>query len=145
MKLVNLYIEHNLRGFKKTAGWYGYVLECENSKGEVKTVDGFEQISGVTPNQAVLITLSAALDRMNQPADIIVYTDNQYVSENFLQRLDLWAENGWKNVRGEEIKNRELWQQVYEKADQHNISFGEPGQHPYKDWLKTEILRRVRN
>ena len=62
MKLVNLYIEHNLRGFKSTAGWYGYVLECKTSDGETATRDGFAALTGVTPNQAVLTAFCAALD-----------------------------------------------------------------------------------
>ena len=45
--MVNMYLETATRGIRRGTGWYGYVLECFDSKGNVHTVQEFRKEENV--------------------------------------------------------------------------------------------------
>lgn len=142
MYQINIYIETSIRGVKKTLGWYGYLLEYIDGKGELHTRYDFKMETGVTPNMLTLIALCAALNRIGKPSEVTVYTENGYVRENYTKWLQVWKENGWRTARGEEIKNLKLWQQVAELTAAHVVRFDPEYHHGYKNWMCAEMQRR---
>lgn len=142
MQKVNIYLEISIRGLKRTAGWYGYVLEYIDGRGKKHTRDAYKCEMGVTPNMLILTAFCAALNRLTKECKITVHTDNVYLRESCETRLMRWRENGWKTARGEQIKNKALWQQVSEKMLRHVIRFSTEEHHEYKSRMMTELTNR---
>ncbi len=142
--MVNMYLETRIGGMRKTTGFYGYVLEFVDSRGETHTISTLEREDDVTPNQLILKAFIAALGRMRTPSEIAVYTDRIYLYGNFDRWLPVWKENGWQNAHGEQVKNRELWEQVERLSRLHLITFRSEYKHSYKSWLVSELFRMSR-
>lgn len=55
---------------------------------------------------------------------VTVYTDSVFV-KNTVERGSprKWRRDEWKKADGEDVKNRDLWQQYVELADKHEITF----------------------
>lgn len=139
---VNVYLETSVRGLKKTVGWYGYLVEYIDSRGERHIREEYRMEMDVTPNMAALMAFSSSLDRLTKASEITVFTDSAYLREGFGKRLPLWRENGWKTAHGEPIKNRRLWKAVSEKASKHVIRFDSEYHHVYKNKMAAELVNR---
>lgn len=142
MYQVNIYLETSLPGLRRSAGWYGYLLEYISGTGELHTRYDFRKKLDVTPNMLILTAFCAALDRLGKDSELTVYTDSLYLRENYSRWLQSWKENGWRTARGEEVKNKELWQQVDELTARHVVRFASQYHHGYKNWMTSEIQRK---
>ena len=49
MKHVDIYITHNVRGFKTEHGTYGYTLAFQKQDGELKTLEDYASVGETTP------------------------------------------------------------------------------------------------
>lgn len=73
---------------------------------------------GATNNQMELYACVAALREARDYHDlsavnsIEIYTDSQYVSENYKSAIFTWSGNGWRNRDGRPIANAELWKDL---------------------------------
>lgn len=139
---VKMYLETTLKGPRPGNGWYGYLLECTDWRGEVHTIQDFAYEENITANQLSLMAMYRAMERMTKACDIAVYTDNLYLSSNFPHNLLNWAAGGWQNALGKEIKNRELWQRLWEITRGYGITFEKQYQHAYKSWMVSELQKR---
>lgn len=97
---------------KKRSGW-GYVIVFPD-----KTIDTH---SGAVPNAtnqqmeltAVLKALNQWKEQLSQKYDVTIYTDSAYVSNCYEQQwYKTWNNNGWRNSKGEDVANQELWIQL---------------------------------
>ncbi len=73
---------------------------------------------GATNNQMELYACVAALREARDFLDlssvdsIEVYTDSQYVSDNYKSAMFTWSGNGWRNRDGRPIANADLWKDL---------------------------------
>lgn len=139
---VDIYLETDSTFQGKRQRKCGYVL-ATTVHGEEKTKESFG-ISNGTYHQAVLITLAEALERMTAPCEICVHTRDTYVC-NRIPKLEELSGSGWKDSKGELIKNAEEWQRVYLAThalpDAHELT-GRSGKHSYSGWLQEEMKKR---
>ena len=142
MPEVNIYIETDSVFQGKTDRKWGYVLSTMTNSGE-KTKEGFGHAEG-TYHQAVLITLSEALERMAVPCQICIHTRDTYVASR-IPKLEEMAGSGWRDSKGELIKNAEEWQHVYSTVHAlptaHELT-GKTEKHSYSSWLQEEMTKR---
>ena len=76
-----------------------------------------------TNNRMELIAVISALDALNTPCDVELYTDSQYISNAInLGWLETWKKKDWKR-KGGEVKNLDLWIRLMPLLDQHKVSF----------------------
>lgn len=62
---------------------------------------------------AVLKALNQWKEQLSQKYDVTIYTDSAYVSNCYEQRwYKTWNNNGWRNSKGEDVANQELWMQL---------------------------------
>ena len=143
---VNIYLGTNVRGPKAISGWCAYVLETKvfkAGKEETITVEGFKHLDNKTFNQMTLSALFYALQRFRKPSDITIYTDNVHIASSISSGLPKkWQANQWRNMSGQEVKNRYLWQLVTEGLDKHNTKVVYDRHHAYKSWMQREIQAR---
>ena len=71
-----------------------------------------------------LTAVIEALKLLKRPCKVDLYSDSAYVVNAFLQNWILgWIKNGWKNSSKEEVKNKELWQELFSLTKIHDVTF----------------------
>lgn len=83
-------------------------------------------VVGTTSQRMELMALVQALMHISiQPAwasTIVVHTDSSYLKNCFTQGWHVrWARNGWVNSRNEPVANRDLWEQLIQLMEFHDI------------------------
>ena len=104
-------------------------------KGSGAAVLLFEkEISGIqmhtTNNQMELTAVIEALHCLKQPCKVTLYSDSAYIVNAFQQRwITNWQRNGWKTKTKEPVKNRELWENLLNLCDRHDVTFAKVKGH----------------
>lgn len=132
MKRVNVYISVSPASTRKSKKRYGFVLECVINECPY-TKDQFGEVED-TYNGAVLQAINSALQRMNQPCEIHIYTENTYVLGMIEKNLGVWAGNGFVTSKREPLKNQEEWRALWQQSIKH-LLVSEPGKHPFSEWI----------
>lgn len=118
MEKVIIYTDGACSGNPGPGGWGSILMYKENKK----------EISGgsenTTNNVMELTAVIEALKLLKFPCEVEVYSDSAYVVNAFNQKwIYGWLKNGWKNSSKESVKNKELWQELYELTKIHKITF----------------------
>lgn len=117
MKKVTIYTDGACTGNPGPGGW-GIVLMY---KGSSKELSGYEKMT--TNNRMELIAVISALEALNEPCIVELYTDSQYVANAInLGWLESWQKKGWKR-KGGEVKNLDLWVKLIPLLEKHNVTF----------------------
>ncbi len=125
---MELYTDGACSGNPGPGGWGAILVagskEKELAGGEVDTTNQRMEL------QAVIEGLRA----LKRPCKVKVYSDSAY----FINALEKkwyvnWRKNGWKNSKGEAVKNRDLWEALLEEMARHQLSLqkvkGHSGHH----------------
>lgn len=118
MDKVTIYTDGACSGNPGPGGWGAILMLNENKK----------EISGgkkdTTNNVMELTAVIEALKLLKRPCNVDLYSDSAYVVNAFLQNWILgWIKNGWKNSNREDVKNKELWQELISLTKVHDVTF----------------------
>ena len=118
MEEIIIYTDGACSGNPGPGGW-GSILMY----GDVK-----KEISGGNPdttnNIMELTAVIEALKLLKRPCKVSLYSDSAYVVNAFNQKwIYGWLKNNWKNASKEPVKNKELWQELYNLTKIHDITF----------------------
>ncbi len=136
MKTVNLYIESNIKGGRKQDGHAGYVLEFIPEEGEAKTKERIAPVQHMTANETAAAVLKESIHRVKPNTHVEVFTDNGYIVGTINKNLKVWASHGWKTTRGEEIKNKGAWREIWILMEDISVHANLTNKHPYKSWMQ---------
>ncbi|MDR0571252.1 MAG: ribonuclease HI [Rickettsiales bacterium] len=114
---VVIYSDGACSGNPGKGGW-GAVLIYKNNQ---KEISGCEALT--TNNRMELMAAIEALKLLKRYCNVILYTDSQYVKRGVTEWLGGWKNNDWKNSKKEEVKNRDLWQQLDVLIGKHNVEW----------------------
>ena len=110
-------MEHVL-GNPGPGGW-GSILMYKDIK---KEISGNKQ--NTTNNVMELTAVIEALKLVKHPCKIKLYSDSAYVVNAFLQGwIYNWVKKGWKTADGKPVKNKEIWEDLYNFTKIHEIEF----------------------
>ena len=129
---VTIYTDGACSGNPGPGGWGAILMLGENKK----------EISGgkkdTTNNVMELTAVIEALKLLKRPCKVDLYSDSAYVVNAFLQDwISGWVKKNWKNSNKEEVKNKELWQELIELTKVHQVVF-----HKVKGHSDTEYNNR---
>ncbi|MGC9524206.1 MAG: ribonuclease HI [Limnospira sp.] len=100
-------------------GGYGAVLMSGPHRRELS--GGFRR---TTNNRMEMIAAIAALEALKYPCAVTLHTDSKYlvdaVSQGWAKR---WRNNGWRRNQKEWAKNPDLWAQLLDLCDRHQVTF----------------------
>ena len=66
----------------------------------------------------------AALEALNRPCDVDLFSDSQYLVKAFRDGwIGNWQHNGWKTSGKDPVKNRDLWERLLELTKTHRVTF----------------------
>lgn len=116
--MVELWADGACSGNPGPGGWAAILRydghERELSGGEPQT----------TNNRMELRSVIEGLRALTRPVHVIVHTDSSYVERAFTDGwLDSWRRNGWRTKDRKDVKNRELWEELLEQTQRHQVEF----------------------
>ena len=98
-------------------GGYGAVLLCDASRREL--AGGYRM---TTNNRMEMMAAITALQALKRKCAVTLYSDSHYlvraISEGWAQR---WRANGWRRNRREKALNPDLWEQLLQLCQHHEV------------------------
>jgi ribonuclease HI len=116
-EVVDIYTDGACKGNPGVGGW-GAILE---SGGKSRELCGGELLT--TNNRMELTAVIRALEALRRPCKVRVHTDSQYVQQGISTWIHNWKKRGWRTADRKPVKNEDLWRQLDELAQQHEIEW----------------------
>ena len=121
---VTIYTDGACSGNPGDGGW-GAVLIYKDIK---KEISGGKK--NTTNNIMELTAVIEALKLLKFPCLVNLYSDSAYVVNAFLQNWIInWQKNNWKTADKQEVKNKELWQELINLTNIHEVKFNKVKGH----------------
>lgn len=118
MEEVTIYTDGACSGNPGPGGW-GAILMYKDNKKEIS--GGSKE---TTNNIMELTAVIEGLKLLKFPCKVKLYSDSAYVVNAFIQKwIYGWLKNGWRNASKEPVKNKELWQELYDLTKIHEVEF----------------------
>ena len=115
--MVQIYADGACKGNPGPGGWGAIVraagVERELCGGERQT----------TNNRMELTAVIRALESLEAPSAVEVYTDSQYVQKGISEWLQDWKRREWRTADKKPVKNVDLWQRLERVAAAHRVSW----------------------
>ena len=117
-KKVTIYTDGACSGNPGPGGW-GAILEY---MGHEKEVSGGEE--STTNNRMELTAAIKGLELLNQPCDVELYSDSQYLINSITKGwVEKWKSNGWMRNKKDPAMNVDLWEKLLELLNIHQVNF----------------------
>ena len=125
--MINIYTDGACSGNPGIGGWGVVILD--NNK-EI-LLNGGDQHT--TNNKMELTAAIKALEYFEIKKELIIYTDSKYVKDGIESWIINWKKNGWKTANKKIVSNKELWIELDENVNLHDIEWfwvkGHSGNH----------------
>lgn len=118
MNKVTIYTDGACSGNPGPGGWGAILMYDENKK----------EISGgkkdTTNNIMELTAALEALQILKYPCEVELYSDSAYLVNGFTKGwIYNWKKNNWKTANKEPVKNKEIWEALYNMTQKHKVNF----------------------
>ena len=100
------------------AGGWGAVLRWRDTERELK---GGE--SETTNNRMELMAAIKALESLDRPVKVDLYTDSTYVQKGITEWIHSWKRRGWKTASRTPVKNEDLWRRLDNARQLQDVSW----------------------
>lgn len=100
-------------------GWACIILYPD---GIVQELSGKTNLS--TNNRMEMQAAIEGLKAVSSPSVIDLYSDSAYLVNCFRDKWYLkWQKNGWINSKGNPVENKDLWEELINLYQHHNVTF----------------------
>jgi ribonuclease HI len=80
--------------------------------------------AGTTTNNRMELTAPIkALEALQRPSIVHIYTDSTYVRSGITKWVAGWGRNGWLTSAKQPVKNVDLWQELVAAAARHTVEW----------------------
>lgn len=118
MDNIIIYTDGACSGNPGKGGW-GAILIYGDVKKEISGSD-----KDTTNNKMELTAPIEALKLLKRPCNVKIYSDSNYLIKAFNEGwIYKWQKNGWKTSTKQDVKNRDLWEKIYEYTLIHKIEW----------------------
>lgn len=144
--IINVYADGAHRSSTDVSA-YSYYLQYKS----LEKIGGDSEM-GATNNQMEITAVLKGLQSIKKPSmPVKVITDSRYIVDCMNKKwYDGWTRNGWKNSKGDSVKNKELWLALIEEIDRfpflsfewvksHNVNNGNIKVDEYCNQLMDEL------
>ena len=105
--MIEIYTDGSCLEKPGNGGWAAIIKINENKK----KISGSEK--NTTNNRMELLATINALKSINSDEEINIFTDSQYVKLGITEWINTWVKNNWKTSKKEDVKNKDLWTELY--------------------------------
>jgi len=115
VKRVEIFTDGACKGNPGPGGWGALLRYGERERelcgGEAHT----------TNNRMELMAAISALEALNEPCEVDLTTDSEYVRRGISEWLPAWKARNWKTADRKPVKNADLWQRLEQAASGHTV------------------------
>ena len=115
--MIEIYTDGSCLENPGNGGWAAII----NINGDFKKISGKEK--NTTNNRMELMAPINALKNIKSEEEIIIYTDSQYVKLGITEWINTWLKNNWQNSKKEQVKNKDLWLELYNLNKSLNVKW----------------------
>ena len=105
--MIKIYTDGSCLENPGNGGWAAIII----NGADIKKISGSEK--NTTNNRMELMAPINALKEMKQNKQIEIYTDSKYVKLGITEWINTWLKNNWKTSKKEDVKNKDLWLELY--------------------------------
>ena len=118
MEKVVIYTDGACSGNPGPGGW-GTILMYKDT---AKEISGY--MKNTTNNIMEITAVIEGLKMLKYKCNVEIYSDSAYVVNAFNNHwIEGWIKKNWVNSSKEPVKNKELWQELYNLTKQHEVKF----------------------
>ena len=115
-KITTIYTDGSCDPNPGSGGWAALII-----KGDKRNmISGRADLS--TNNRMELTAALQAIKRQKCGEMLELFTDSQYLKKGITEWMDNWKAKNWKR-KGGKLANVDLWKQLSEEIDNHQISW----------------------
>ena len=126
---IKIYTDGACSGNPGKGGWGAVLIYSDKDTEEY--LSGADKLT--TNNKMELTATIESLKLIKKPNDIELYTDSQYVKNGISLWIINWKNNGWKTANKKPVANKELWIELDQIVQFHNVTWfwvkGHSGNH----------------
>ena len=115
--MIKIYTDGSCLENPGNGGWAAII----NDNGNIKKINGTEK--NTTNNRMELMAPINALKNINSDEQINIYTDSQYVKLGITEWINNWVKNNWQTSKKEDVKNKDLWIELYNLNNSLNVNW----------------------
>jgi ribonuclease HI len=115
--MIKIYTDGSCLTNPGDGGWAAII----NIDGEIKKINGNEK--NTTNNRMELMAPINALKYINSKDPIEIFTDSKYVKNGITEWINTWVLNNWKTSNKEDVKNKDLWIELYKLNQSLNVKW----------------------
>jgi ribonuclease HI len=117
MKKITIHTDGACLGNPGPGGWAALL-----SNGEVtREIHGGEP--DTTNNRMEMTAAIAGLSALKEPCQVSLTTDSEYLRLGITQWIKNWVRNGWRTAARKPVKNADLWQQLQQLVEIHQVKW----------------------
>ena len=117
MQSVEIFTDGGCKG-NPGPGGYGCIIR---KNGKVLELKGSNPKT--TNNIMEMTAAIVALKELSKPYAVTLTTDSQYLVKGMTEWIHGWIKKGWINASRQPVKNKELWQELYQLSQKHKITW----------------------
>ena len=115
--MIKIYTDGSCLNNPGSGGWAAII----NDNGRIVRISGNEK--DTTNNKMELMAPINALKKIKKKDKIEIYTDSKYVKLGITEWIHKWSRNNWQTSKKENVKNKELWVELFDLSKSFEISW----------------------
>ena len=122
--MIEIYTDGSCLENPGNGGWAAII----NDDGKIEKISGSEK--NTTNNRMELMAPIEALGKINKKKKVKIFTDSQYVKMGITNWIHNWIKNNWQTSKKEDVKNKDLWLNLYKLTQSLDIEW---------HWVKAHV------
>jgi len=115
MTWVDLYTDGACSGNPGPGGWGAILIHGRHRR----ELSGGERET--TNNRMEMTAVIRGIEALKRSCRVHIHTDSTYVMKGITEWMVKWKRNGWRNAAKKPVKNMDLWQELEEALDGHDV------------------------
>ena len=115
--MIKIYTDGSCINNPGNGGWAAII----NDDGKIKKISGSEK--NTTNNKMELMAPIKALKIVDKNKKIQIFTDSKYVKLGITEWIHKWVKNNWQTSKKEDVKNKDLWIELYNLNKSLNVQW----------------------
>ncbi len=117
MPKVEIYTDGACKG-NPGPGGYGCII-VQNGKTQELKGGAKETTNNIMEMTAAIV----ALQQLQEPSEVELTTDSQYVIKGITEWIDGWIRKNWVSSSKQPVKNKDLWLKLLDLNERHRIKW----------------------
>ena len=128
--MIKIYTDGSCIGNPGSGGWAAIII----NNGKKAQIKGSKK--NTTNNQMELLAPIKALKKIPKGSKVQIFTDSKYVKLGISEWIHNWKKNGWKTANKQQVKNKELWEELDLLSSEFEIRWS---------WVKAHSTDKLNN